>query len=45
MKHNAEKTRKIEKSRTKTPCHVLYALWKDKSQPRYYYGLFSKKTA
>ena len=27
MKHNAEKSRIIEKSRTKTPCHVLYALY------------------
>ena len=27
MKHNAEKSRIIEKSRTKTPCHVVYALW------------------
>ena len=27
MKNNAEKSRKVEKSRTKTPCHVVYALW------------------
>ena len=27
MKNNAEKSRKAEKSRTKTPCHVVYALW------------------
>ena len=27
MKHNAEKSRINEKSRTKTPCHVVYALW------------------
>lgn len=31
MKNNTEKPRKVEKSRTKTPCHVVYALWSDKS--------------